>query len=540
MELRRQHIATRFKYFLAKRFVSPFSDKLGTIFGCLTGGAASCTPERLRERGLSREVDNAFIDRIKEKMELGNTRFSQIVLEELVEKFLTKTSSQAAARTAIGAVPYAGQIYLGATVIDMLHRIDSAIEDNTLSRVSADINSRQYIEWYTGMRSLNDEMKTGELSMEETGAVMKEFEGAEESLVYQANYSDQSGGRVHRDPDYECPSGRPIAADELVCPEKTLQRTFLIEDIRNNTFVDGVATLLNRYDCATIEVRGTCVGVRPRSIVQPVLGGINWATDNTIGRALSAGLSVMRATPGLGSFVSTLEEKTGELVNAVLTKLFPLPIQPDSPGRDKYDGLEAGGAITAAEFNKGGYDEGGEPYGLGAPQLSAEQMTMLYEEYFEQQKYEYSNMGTLAKLTDVTYSGSFMNKVIDFVPTRSNNIPTTLAYAFPRMLGTVFRSFTTTKSVHAQAAAAQVAVNNAFGITMYGYPSGSSAFTQDPDLLTDEYCETSRRARQDSMTNNELSGFDEYTVADPCQLERVVAETGSSYYINEEEGASGL
>lgn len=532
---------TQYKYKFVERFVYPFSGKYGFIMDCLiSSGGDKCKAESLRSRGIDRDViPDADVDEIVRRFANNqNQRLSQYIIERLVSKVI----SQQAGRVAARSIPVAGWIYFGVTIVDMLDSLDGYIENNGLSHFAADLNARQYLEYYTAMRSINDEMKSGEASLDEVGAVLGDFEGAEESLVYQANnstttvaslFGDKVAAAASQD-TYVCDDGEPIPAGQLVCKEKKVTRTFLVEEWRDNSVVDDISGLLNGYACVTRNLLENCPwGASPRTYIKVVLTGINFISDLILGTVTSVAFSIARSTPLVGDYISLVEEKLGDLMNMFFNIIFPLPIDADSPGREKYDGLEAGAEVASSEFGKGGYTESGESYGLGAVELSTEQATAIQQDYLQQQEYETRNMSFFAKLTDLKDSNSIMNNVLAIVPTRASQIPDRIAAVISNLPGSFMNVFSALGTKPASAAHNSQHNESPFGITRYGYPVNDPVFNTDPDVLTEEYCQEAKKAREDSMTENELTGFDEYSVSDPCLLEEVAIEAAGAFFTND-------
>lgn len=526
IELRAADAKTWFKYRFVERFVFPFSGKYGFIMNCIISGG-SCDGKDLRDRDLDRgRLPDVEIDEITEYFKSNpNAQLSQYVLEKLLAKVMSKQ----AARAAVSSIPIAGQVYFGLVVVDMFDRLDGYVKNDGLSKFAADLNARQYLEYYTGMRSVNDEMKSHVLSLEEVGAVMTEFEDAEHSLVYQS----YANGNVYRnqggDEPYLCNDGKPIPENEYVCREKKIKgRTFVIEDWRNNRAVDGIIETLNIYDCAVnIPFTDACPpGGSPRSYIRPFLDGIDRVVSGVLSPVFSAVFSLAESIPGVGQVLTFVKNKFGELMMAFFTNIFPLPVQLNSPGREKYDGLEAGADVAASEFGKGGYNKSNEPYGLGAPAITNEQSYAIMQDYFDQQQHDYENLGFMDKLTSLDYPQSFASKVVMSAPTQANQYPSLIASSVFSAFGSFGNLF---MNQNAQAES-QLSIN-AFGVTRYGYPLEHPAITTDPADLTEEYCEQAKQEWEASMTEDKLTGFDEYSVANPCLLELTAIETAGAWFV---------
>jgi hypothetical protein len=508
------------------------------IDGGNTGPGGNCSPEELRNRDIDRSaLSDEDVDKIvKDFKEKPNAQLGQVLTTRLLEKIM----SQQAARATISTIPVAGQVYLAVVVIDMMDRMDGFIEDNGLSKMAADLNSRQYLEYYTIMRSANDEMKAGVLSMDEVGAVMSDFDGAEQSRVYQAYASPKSSTAsifsskaLAAEANYKCADGKPLAKGELVCPEKKVTRTFKIEDVRNNGLVDGLVETLNVYGkCHGAEVKGNCVGIRPQTFIRPLLDGINKVSDTVVSPVVGLIFDGIKHIKYVGDIISYAERKFGEIIQAFMGKVFPLPVKITDPGREKYDALEAGGEVAASEFAKGGYTESGQAYGLGGKLLSAQEQTSIWQNYLDQQDYEFKNSSFLAKLTNLEYPNSITSRFVTSMPASFNQVG--------QKLGVLLRNPFGNFSLSPSANAATNLVNSPFGVPRFGYPDGDPALTRDPAELTEEYCQAAKIAWQNSKSEDPVTGFEHYATTNPCLLEQVAVEAAASVFLGDDSLDDGL
>lgn len=573
----------RMKLKFIQKFVSPVSPKYGAIFSCLTEGESigKCREDvsDIKNQDLdkvdlpdeeigdyARKLDPGIELDIPESAEFdlpnGKSRSEQKISQYVIEKLVAKIfGSQAAGKAAASAVPIAGWIYAGLTITDMVERVDTYLDDNGLSKIAATIKSAQYIEYYVGMRTVNDEMKSHELALDEVGATMEEFNGAQESKVWQAYNGSSStaslfGGSVFAQEEssetngkYLCKNEKPLDKDELVCDDKKLDKTYAIQDIRDNQYVDlAIDQMLGVYrgeliPPAMIPKDSTIIGrfipdfVSPMFVVRPTLNGINWLLDNTVGFATEKMMALAAwGIPGVKPVMDFFQEKTVAIMEWTFGKLFPLPIEVDSPGREKYDGLEAGGDIVAAEFAKGGKTEEGEDYGLGAPTISDEEAFAIASDYYDQLEYDHQKGSLFYRLADVSNPYSLASATMINAPTDLNSIASkslnTIA-SIPSGLAKSLSSLITRPAGAAQSLQKQQLARNVFGVSRSGYMPDDPIFEADPSIYTTEYCDQLSQEREDTKSDNELSGMEEFTAANPCLLENVVIEAGSSIYIDE-------
>ena len=540
---------TKLKYKLIERTVYPFSQKYGLIMKCLTGSDVSmCDPDNLEKAGLDRSLLTDQDLKDLESVAKGEkTTLSQILIEKLLLKI---GMDEGSAKVAAGLVPIAGQIYLGLSAVDTLETMKQKIEDGTLSKIAANVNSDQYVEYYTAMRSANDEALAGKLSEDEVGALVSQFndgnQPAEHSLVYQTyNNSDKSslsllGGSAYAasstpsqttSPSYTCSNGQPIPAGMLVCPEKTLnKRTFKVEQYFKDS--QGVINTLDLYgSCIGTSIAGKCVpplGIRPSSIIHPALQGVNWAINNTLGTVLGKVLDVLNQIPGISNFINLATSWVGKFFDAFFNQVFPLPLHPDSPGRDKYDALEAGGEITASEFNQGGYTDSGQPYGLGGRLLTNQEQADASQAYLDQQNYDTSHSSLLNRIAGADNPNSLLTRFAMAMPASWSQLPAGIAGVLShpfRDLGAIW---------HPAYAAADTGAINAFGVPRFGYTTNDPAFSADPSIYTPQYCDQLNKNWQASKTQDPVTGINEYSTTNPCLLEQVSVEAASSAFTQDD------
>jgi hypothetical protein len=550
VELKAVDAKTRYKYQFVKRFVLPFSPKYAFFMNCLISGDSTnkdgpCGEEALRKQGIDRsELSDDEIKKIIANFENNpSPALSRIVIQGILEKILV---DEAAAKTAVSAIPVAGQIYFALVLIDMFNQLDQFVKHDGLSKFAADLNSRQYLEYYAGMRSANDEMKAGVLPPDEVGTLMNQFndgnQSAEESLVYQA-YRDPSkattsllGAKAYaataeKEP-YLCANGKPIPQGELVCPEKKIAHTFAIEQIRNDDTVSGLVDALNIYQsCHGRETLNRCIppfGVRPSAIVHPILKRINDITSAIFDTLLSKTILLIGKAPGVGSLISFLDNKASDLAMAMFQKVFPLPVQLNSPGREKYDGLEAGGEVAASEFNKGGYTDSGQPYGLGGRLLSPEEQANASQAYLNQEDYNSAHSSVIARLGNMENPNSVLNRFIAIIPTSWGQLSANASVLFSnpfRNIGLIW---------HPAYAADTTVDINAFGVPRFGYEANDPVFKADPAIYTPEYCQTQQKQWEASKSDDPVTGIDQYSKTNPCLLEQVSVEAASSVFTEDD------
>lgn len=523
---------TKLKYKLIERVIYPFSAKYGLILNCITSGGtgSKCSPEAIRDSDIDRnrigaEEADDLIDHFNNN---PNTRLS----DYLIKKVVTKIFNEQVANKALGAIPIAGQIYLAVTLVDMFDRLDTFVDNNGFSKYAATINSSQYREYYTAMRSSTDEIKSGVLPLDEVGAIAQEFDGAEQSYVLQAanknklssnSFFGATAYAATTAPldDYTCINGKPVPEGDLVCNEKKVSRTYYIEELRDNAIVATALEVTNNYSrCIGGEVDGKCVGIRPRTVIRPIIDAINAASSFILGPITDGLMSIAQNTPGVGSVMDFMASKAEEFILWLMGKVFPLPITIDSPGRDKVDGVIAGGEVVAMEYAKGGTAPDGTDYGLKGVKLTPEQQAAIDLDQAEQIAYERSKDSLYNRMTDLENPDSIASNLIMKTPTDLSGYLAHLTHFFG-----IFSFFSTPVT-----AASSSTPDSPFGIDRYGYPLDDRAFSEDPEKYTEGYCQTSKELHEASKTEDPVTGFDQYSIADPCALERAAVDSAGALF----------
>ncbi|MDZ7785860.1 MAG: hypothetical protein U5L95_01935 [Candidatus Saccharibacteria bacterium] len=562
LEDRSASARTRYKYRFVSRFVYPFSSKYGLIFTCaidrnIGSRANSCGPNDLRERDLDRnnlseEDRNDIIKHFRGTDENGKPlgRSRGTVSSYVLEKLLAKVMKDSSARLAATKIPVAGQLYFVASMALLADDFDRAIDDDALSRFHSALAAEQYREIYTGFRSLNDETKSHEVDLNELGAALSDLDGAEKSKLWRA-YSNQQNNDVaflgsstvhaQSDEEYTCQDGEPIDRGDHVCDEKKIVRgpgdRFEVEKLRDNPVVDRVASAVNTLDdCVTsppgveivVEINAPCPADY-RFFLERIVGAVDFVLSS-IGSVVFGLVSNIR---GYDTFEEWAKNLFDTFLTWVFSYVFPLPVQEDSPARVKLDGVIAGADVTSAEFAEGGYDESGQPYGLGAPVISDEEYAKITKEQLEQQRQNFRKEDLLTRLASLEHPQSLASGLVGSIPigqTQGTGAIFGIMNGFKANLRNAF-----TGSVGADSLAEQQLAINAFGITRYGYSQNDPAFTRNPDQLTEESCEEYKERWEESGEGNEnpYTGLEEKRIANPCLLEEAAVEAAGAYFTNE-------
>lgn len=549
---------TRFQKAMIKHIVYKFSGKYGIYFDCLTKtSGGTCTYADLNKKGITK-VEKETVEELLEKAdkfagEAGDT-LSQRLAKQITSKIAEKLFGESAGKAASSAVPVVGQVYAALSAVDLADQLYAKLERNELSQMAADLNASQYAQYYTSMRSANDELKSHNLTLEEAGAMMEPFMGAEESLVYQANNPVQNNILTHilggskayaataiSSEPYKCADDKPIPEGNLVCEEKKVARKYFIDRWTDNPIFSGTmdALLFNYRAGQGADCKVTC----PRWYVHGSLSAINWGIDKASGALLDGALALAGKTPGVNSLITFIQGKMMELMNFIFKLIFPMVISLDSPARELLDGLFAGADVVASEFAKGGYDDSGESYGLGGKALTSTETAAILKEQAEQADYEYNQKKFLAQASDLSRPDSLGTQIVMSTPESLDKIPQTISSNIASLFnGSLINNLVSSlfESRPVYAAVSEATINNPFGVTKYGIPLDDPSLSIDPDELTPEECERFKKERKDSEAPNNITGFPEYSKIDPCLLTQVAAESAGSLFTDAyDKGKSG-
>ena len=522
---------TRLRYAINQRLVYPFSAKYGLYLDCLANPANTsiCSPDGLRSQRLDRSnIPTNERNAIIREAGRENARLTRFIIQNTLPDVLQQR--------ALAAIPVVGQVYLAIVIVDMFDRLDGFVEDGGLTKFSANLLSKQYVEHYQAMRSSNDEGRAGELDLDEIGAIMELFDGehpAETSLVYQAylpqnmNQNSVAGlfspQRASASSPYLCANGEPIPEGELVCNERKLDRTYRAEELRDSEGGRFIADIM----------LGPYQPLKP--VIRPILDGIDFLVAGAIRIVTRPLAPPARATWNVikdTTFVQVLLETTGQMFTWVATKVFPLPITDESYGRDFYDGLVAGGEVSAYEFAAGGYTEEGEPYGLGARMLSEEEQRQVAYDMSQQIAFEYEQMSFIARLTDTDNPYSVVNQFALNAPKSVGDIHNRLTGSLTTIISLPLTSFSKLAAINTAPAYAYTdwVDINPFGVPRHGYSLNDPNLRIDPDTLTEERCEEITEQWLDNKVDNEITGLAEYTMTNPCLLDEVIGEIGNGMF----------
>jgi len=483
------------------------------------------------------KIGNETLEEIAEK--IGNRTAGQYLVQAGTAKVLEKVfnfSAQRAGQAAASGVPVAGQIYLFATILDMLHEVDLKIEGGEISRYAQRLREDAYIQYWEAFALLAEDVQSNDSSLADAGAVASLLYGFNASRVY------QSINDVENKTQVECEDGVVLTPTDtrLICPEysvnpgslKLEQAWGIIKS--TNPQIDGALTAYRSCVIGVdLGIAEACApGGRANQIVGAALDGINWVIGGVSNTALSALETTLSVLPGFGSITSLVNDALGASAGWVFERtsefLFPSIINTAAEGAQALDQIAAGLDVVANKFLAGSTNENGEdPIGLGAPRITPQEQAELQIAINERRKEELSQQSIFARYFDVNNPNSLLANTLfrvgSAMPNYSQGLnvsinPLSIFSNAPQLFG-------------AQTVGAIDDVQDRseiFGVTQYGFPVNDIAMTINPDDLTPARCAEFAQARETEGTGyfiDEESGRKVYLVSDPCMLDELVVDS---------------
>ncbi|MCW1908082.1 MAG: hypothetical protein KIH63_001935 [Candidatus Saccharibacteria bacterium] len=496
----------------------PIGERKATYLMCFV---LDCRGEvdKLANEAAERIIKNVDGDALaKIAAEVGDKSLGQFLTEKAVQTIVTKIAGPVAGEAAASSVPIAGQIYLAATLADMVDRIDTAIANKEMTQYVRGINESAYANYFAAWATIDDDIQSGDASAEDISGALELVDGFDRSRIYQKMTGSRALGAV------SCDDNVVINGQDgpLACPEKHVQPVIFIEEWRNTDEGKVIARLINTYGaCYGTEVRGNCVGIRPRTVIRPILEGINYILGG-VSNLLIGSLSYI---PGLGDFMNSVTEIVSnnafKLLNYLMTKMFPEVVNGDAEDQEAFDQIVAGADVTYNAFAKGQKTDEGF-IGLGAARVNDEQQAALDSAIAQQKADEWNSSSLFARYLDLGNPRSVASQSV-----------TNIAISIPKLkrfeinlnvfsaLGNVIRNITTPQV----SAAVLTDRGEMFGVTQYAFPVDDPALEIESELLTDEVCAQYEAAREASKIIDPDTREEIYTVTNPCALDQTVADS---------------
>lgn len=523
----------KLKLKIIANIVLPRNEKAATYLMCFV---VSCNDRDKLAEDASKKILQSVDSEVLEKIstEIGDKTISRYLSEKALEAVLKPMMGQAASQTASSAIPIIGQIYLAATIADMVDRVDTAIKNRELSQYAQKINEAQYAQYYGLWNSLSDDVQSGEASGEDVGAAMDIIGNYSDSRVWQQMTGAPELGVV------QCNNVTlSEQTDPLACPEKSVSKTLAFEEWRNSEMGDViVGTLLPYGQCIGGEIFGHCPQGSPKTYIRPILGAINW----TLGEISGILLGALEHLPIIGGAISGIQDFIGDrfsqLMNYLMGKAFPSVINGDAQNGEVLDQIAAGADVTANAFTKGEVTEDNEFIGLGGQYITPEQDDALNDAIQKRVAEERQSQGIFEKYFDLDNHTSLASTaILNFASSHPNMSSSMTSFINP--LNWLGGGITNTFTKKASAASLENR-ESIFNVKQYAYTVNDPVFEMDPDQLTDEVCAQYKTSREATSYIDEVTGERVYTQTDPCMLrDTVVIEMTKIYNLDTESPDTG-
>lgn len=523
LENSRLNAVTKAKIKITARVVEPMNEKVAAYMLCFI---ANCDADAINKQAREaaekalKDVDGKVVSEIAE--EIGNRSISQYLAEKAVATILEKLAVPNASRVAASSVPLAGQVYLAITIADLLDRIDEKIENKEISQYIMELNKSGYANYFALWQATNDDLISGQASLEDIGAMSTIMRGYDQSRVW------QKANGIQQLSDVECADNVILTGNDgaLACPEKQVRPTVFIEEWRQNDVVQRVEPILNTYgNCIGGEAFGRCPQGEPKKYIRPILQGVNWVVEG----AGSLLFSAVSNVPILGDFIDDITSKIGDLAGDLFalvgSKIFPRVVNADAEGQEAFDQFAAGIDVSANEYIKGSETEESGTIGLGGSVLTEAEEAELQVAVDDWQTEETKSKSFFARYFDFSNPDSLVATAALGLDSqiRSDDIGTSLtniAFANP------FSSIVDTIISPGRAYAQPNGITNRseiFGVEQYGYTA--EQLDTDIQTLSPEVCEEYERIREESKTRDLDTGEIVYTTTNLCMLDAEVTET---------------
>ncbi len=439
-----------------------------------------------------------------EKEALEKKIASTKAAQEALGKIATGTFSKGVTSVAKEAITKVAGPVAVLGVLDMVFSVLENVEEGTLETIVYDVKKTAYTGYAFGdeygVVPNADKLRYGGLDLNLLGQYVEMVQTASAAPLYNLRngtlkYDAKTSYTAYCEDADGIPQKIALEPGELVCPEQKMVVDF------TKTFVQSpfIAPLT-----AVAKVWNSSVG--------QVFDIFNAVTGAVIEPIVSAMLQV----PGIKDVANLGSDLMGKGLYWLLDTIFGFPKLGETTknSASNYVALDAAISAVNNEAMSLGVEDG-EVYGGGGQALTNDQVTSLSRVITEENQEDFKSYGAFARVFDINLSGSMMNRLAMVAPTNLASImplPSKLSLAFDSVMSSI---------AHADS---QTAVSP-HGMVQYGYPVGSSVFTEDPATYTDSYCEETAKARDNEsdshIVDRNISPIPIYKKSDPCALEKI-------------------
>lgn len=429
------------------------------------------------------------------------------VADDLIDGDSGDTGAQASkllTKEIIKKIAIGGAAGLG--IIEMMSNLVDGVNEGRVNQINYAMNSEAYASYSAEWLSTADKFKAGDLDVANMGAMMEMLNRIEDSPLEQHELGSLRGSNtpVYRDCNGDGTKEK-LPEGDYVCDEKKVGRdiTKIITQDPYKKYWDGISKVNDYYKSSV----GAVV-----DFFSDVVGGITDALG--VGKLTEWLLDIT----GLGDLV-------GDLINWVMGLLFVPAVNGLEAAGDAYDAISAGLRVAYNGLFEAGTDKEGKASGGGGRHLTDQEVSVLRQNIYQQQHEEFMQQSFYARVFNPNLQGSLVEGLILRAPTDIAGV-----------LGSPIASMASIMTPRAMAATAKTV--NPFGVMMAGYSDNDGYVTADPDKYTPEFCEQSKKARDDSYTRDAIPGNDTDkdtpvpvpTKSDPCALEKLVVGVGGAMF----------
>lgn len=514
----------KFKAWLAHRVIGPMNQTYALAFECSLGGF-NCVSEGSYQTSEDGDRRSQFETDVRAKVgdAIGDGRMTKERLAKvqadiddirnggLSNHLFKKVFGPVATKIAGTAIPGIGLLDTAARIVDGVQSAGPAVK--TMNYV---MKSQIYVQSYMMYRTNADEIKSGNIDMEELGYVGQSLGdgfgtgqgggGAESSAYYQDIMGTESSRAASLFPTasaapYECNDESTIA--DGLCPEMTM----------------GAATAAGSTVGSVSDVLGSIPGLGAVADAWLATGG---KVFDGIGSALGSILG-----PVFGALTpSILEDKAEEIGKAIAEwfagKFLVNPLGEDPSGARMFDSAAMGANVAANDYAH---------YGLGAGEISDADANGIRAERHQEQLDDFAEKSFFAKLFDTSDSSSAVSQLALSLPS-DQNIAQSLATSILNP-----RSFTGMFGASPKADAAAIKSLDLGGVTQYGFREDNPIFktTDYEKYWADNSCDDESKFTEwaESSELDEDTGMYVNKTPYPCKLLETAAQANCGYLSDE-------
>ena len=398
---------------------------------------------------------------------------------------------------------------------ELFTAFDEKLESGEIGKYMRTITSQEAALFATQIQTMSEDTQSLQAPIADSWAAFQYLNGFAKSRVWQGMNNIEQKSTI------KCDDGVVLSGptDPLACPEMQVQPKLGIEEFRNNEVVDRFASVLNPYN-ACLGVGDLCGS--PRDVVKPVLDTIN-KSIGYVGGALIDGLNlippVKAAIDGLTNFVG---KYAVDFFAWLAKKALPHVIDAEAEDEVAFDQAAMGYDVLGNTFAKGDY-ETPDASSIQGSILSVKDQAELDVAIAKQRKEDIQSQSFFARYFDINNTDSLASKTtIDTASLIGGGRDSLFQIQPTGIFSTIASVIGIQKPTYAFGSQDRA---NLFGVTQYGYRVSDPNQDVDPKTLTEEKCAEFEQLRKNSAYVNEDTGETEYTLSNPCAMDRIIIDS---------------